>query len=275
MSSNMMSMIIKEYFNIISPLLAFEECEINCEAENQVLALLCEVKKCNELFDGCRLLIDRAKCLQVYSDGSMLGEADTAQLGVIYDIKMEVLTECGIDRLRKFDECIFIDELKADANLGDSNSCKLLAFLNWMGLIVPKNQVSAQNLWSVLAMNGDRLSIEMLIYSYESAGDAGQTEKWTHIHNILLAEYEAFSAIALYSDYEDCTEEEVQIANLIMLISQKNSLKGTAKVNRSMIHYMLNSKSDYRTKMDKLSSETNYYLAMHIEDKCCERRCGF
>ena len=275
MTNNQISVIIKEYFNIVSPILAFEDCETIHETERKILCWLCEVKKCTDLADECWSIIDNAKCLQLSSDSLLPITSDTTPHSVAYDIKMEVLSACHINKVKKFEEYTFMDSLKADANVGEINSCKLLAALSWLGLIIPENRASAQNIWAVLAMNGDWLSVEMLIYGYETLGDAEQAKKWKHIYDILKTEYETFSAIALYSNYIEYSEEEVQIANLIMLIAQKNHIKGNSNIDRAMTHYMLNSKSDYKSKMDKLSSETNYYLATHMEDKNSDKKFGF
>lgn len=275
MNDSKTSTIIKEYFNIVSPLLAFKLCAEVDEIERQILALLCHVKKCDELFDECRAVIEDAKCLQSYSDGVLLVSSDKTQNSLAYDIKMEALSKCCNNRPRLFDGNIFIEELKSDANVGNKNSCKLLAFLNWLGLTVPQNKNTALNIWTALAMNGDRAAVDMLIYGYASIGDDERSTRWQHIHNILTAEYESFSAIALYSDHKEYSEEEVQTANLIMFILQKNSIKDIKCIDRPMIHYLLNSKEDYKTKMARLSSETNYYLVMHIEDKYANKEYGF
>lgn len=275
MSNNQKSLIIKEYFNIISPLLSFEDCERINEIERQVLSLLCEVKKCNELTDECWLLIDETKNLRLSYDASLPVEYETAPNSFAYDIKTDILSSCNINRVKKFDEYTFIEGLKARANAGARNACKLLAVLNWTGLLIPRNHTSALNIWETLATNGDWVSIEMLAFGYEILGDNNQVKKWKHIYDILENEYEAFSAIASYSNYKEYTEEEVQTANLIMLISQNNHIKGTENIDRAMTHYIINSKTDYSSKLDKLSAETNYYLAAHIEDKKSEKRCGF
>ncbi|MBR3975047.1 MAG: hypothetical protein IKJ88_04205 [Clostridia bacterium] len=274
-NKNQISIIIKEYFDIISPLLTFEDCETIYKTERQILSLLCEVKKCTELVDECWAIIEDTKCLQLSSDSLLPISSDNSPHSVAYNIKTEILSECRINRIKKFEEFTFIENLKDEANVGERNSCQLLAVLNWLGLIVPENRVSAQNIWAVLAINGDRLSIEMLIFGHKILGEVEQEKKWMHIYDILQTEYDAFSVIALYSNYAEYAEEEVQLANLIMFISQKNHNKGTNNIDRAMTHYILNSKSDYKSKMDKLSSETNYYLATHIEDKASAKKYGF
>ncbi len=273
MKDNKTGMIIREYFNIISPLLPFMPDSRIGEIERKILLLLCKSKNCTDIIDECSALIDDARCLQSYSDSTLLLTTDAAQHNIAYDIKTEVLGKNKINKLRSFDEIIFAEDLKNAADIGDKNSCKLLAFLSWLGLVVEENKNAAQNIWAALSMSGDRPSIEMLIYAYAKTRNIAALKKWNNIKYILQHEFESFSAIALYSTYPEFSEEEIQTANLIMFISQKYS--GKEAINRPMLYYALNSKDDYKTKMDKLSSETNYYIALHDEDKISKKQCGF
>ena len=273
MKDNKTSVIIKEFFNIISPFLTFTADERIAEIEKNILFLLCESKDSGELFEECKALIDETVCLQSYSDGNLLLATDSSRKNIACDIKMNILAACKISTQQSFDEVSFTDELKHAAIIGNKNACKLLAFMNWLGLITPENQSTAQNIWATLAMSGDIPSIEMLIYSFEKTGNTDSLRKWQNINHILQNEYESFSAVALYSSYPDYKEEEIQTANLIMFISQAYAAK--ENIYRPMLYYVLNSKDDYDTKMNRLSAETNFYIALHNEDKLQKKHCGF
>lgn len=269
------SVIIKEYYDIVSPFLAFKTCERIQETEKKILTLLCAVNRREDMAAQCWEMIGNAGCLQTFSDGALLASSDDTPGNVAYDIKMEALTSCRISQVRNFEEFTFRSDLYANANKGEKNACRLLAFLNWLGAIVPRNPRAAESIWASLAMAGDWLSIKMLVYEYAQLGEEKEAEKWEHILQILKTEYEAFSVIALCSNYPGCTEEEVQTANLILFISQKNAGSGGAVIDRPMIHYVLNSRDDYQAKMEKLSGNTNYYLAMQLEDRFFHKKFGF
>ncbi len=269
------SAVIKEYYEIVSPLLAFKTCEKISETENRILTLLCTVNDCEDIFDECRAMIDDAGCLQTFSDGALLSSSDFAVQNVAFDIKMEALSDCRISKLKNFEEFTFMKDLQSNANAGEKNACMLLAFLNWTGLIVPQNAKTAQTIWAALTMAGDWLSIKMLIYAYKQSGDIMEAEKWAHIYDILKSEYEAFSVIAVRSDYPQYSEEEVMIADMIMFITQKSASREGGTIDRPMIHYALHSKDDYLTKMARLANDTNYYIVMQTEDKFSSKKYGF
>lgn len=273
--NNIKSELLNEYFDIVSPLLAYEDCEIICETEQKVLALLCEMKDSVNLFEDCWTLIDSAKCLQTRSDVALLDSSDISHDSIVYDIKREVLIATDIKTIKRFNETNFVKKIKADANIGDVNSCKLLAVLNWNGSLLPQNKKIATKIWSFLAMSGDLLSMEMLIAACASEGNTEQQQKWLHIKDVLESEYNSFSAIATHSNYPMYNEEEIQIANLIMFISQKNIKRGSNLIDRPMIQYVLDSADDYKTKMSKMSSDTNYYLVMYDECKYSNKEYGF
>lgn len=264
--------IIKEYYNIISSLVEFFSCDTVQNIERQVLELLCTCKSCEEELDACWAMVEDARCLRSSNDNALLA-MDEAQRSVAYDMKMDVLMDNKIVKLRSFDAGVFVQTLKSQADLGIKHACKLLSCLNWLGVIVPQNQAAAQNIWATLAMTGDRFALEMLIYGYRALGDEAAYIKWSHVRELLQKESEAFSAIALHSNYPDYSEEEVQTANLIMLISQKVLL--ARRINRPMLHYALHSKDDFKTKVYKLSSNTNYYIDLHDEDRFAKNKCGF
>ncbi len=273
MKDNKTSVIIKEFFNIISPFLTFTADERIAEIEKNILFLLCESKDSGELFEECKALIDETVCLQSFSDANLLLATDASRKNIAYDTKMNVLSACKINTLKSFDEVSFTEELKNAAAVGNKNACKLLAFLSWLGIITPQNRTTAQNIWSTLAMSGDIPSIEMLIYSFEKTNQTDSLKKWSNIHQILKNELESFSAVALYSTYPEYTEEEIQTANIIMFIHQAYAAK--ENIYRPMLYYVLNSKDDYDTKMNRLSAETNFYIALHNEDKLQKKHCGF
>lgn len=274
MKNKEISIVLHEYYNIVSPLLEFEDCDKIREIERKVLSFLCEIMECDKLCEDCWALIDSAKCLQSIADGALLFSSDSCRDNIAFDIKMEVLKENNINKIKKFIEDLFIQELKRKANIGERNSCKLLATMSWLGVIVSPNVSVAQNIWSVLAVSGDWVSLDMLIYVYQSINKT-EAEKWTHVKGILCSEYESFSAIAQYSNYSNYREDEVQLANLIMFVSQTKDRKAGKTIERPMLHYILNSGDDYKTKMVKLSSDTNYYLAMHVENKYANKEYGF
>lgn len=274
MNNNLKCVLLNEYFSIVSPLLAYESCEIICETEQKLLALLCEMKDSVNLFAECWKMVESAKCLQTCSDVALLDSSDISPDSIAYDIKRDTLLEANIKKSKRFNEISFAEEIKANANIGQINSCKLLAFLSWIGCLVPQNKIMAKRIWSFLAMNGDFLSIEMLIYANGSE-ESGQQQRWLHIKDILESEYNSFSAIATYSNYPMYSEEEVQFANLIMFLSQKNAQNGGKIIDRPMIQYILDSADDYKTKISKITSDTNYYLVMHVEGKYLNKEYGF
>ena len=274
MKNKEISIVLQEYYNIVSPLLEFEDCDTIREIERKVLSFLCEVMGCDKLCEDCWELIDSAKCLQSFADGALLFSSDSCRDNIAFDIKMESLKENNINKVKKFIEELFIQELKQKANMGERNSCKLLATMSWLSVGVSSNIGVAQNIWSMLAVSGDWVSLDMLIYVYQSLNKT-EAEMWKHVKEILYSEYESFSAIAQYSNYSDYLEEEVQLANLIMFVSQMKDRRAAKTIDRPMLHYVLNSGDDYKTKMVKLSSDTNYYLAMHVENKYANKEYGF
>lgn len=278
MDRNKINVIIKEYFNMIAPLMVYEPSEQTDAVERKIIEQLCEVKGANELSEECYDAIVEARCIQTVTDGALMMSVEKTPMSAVYDLKTSVLSASNVNKLKTFDTNIFVDELKRSVNVGSINACKLMAILSWMGILVPKNKEMSKNIWTALAINGDMESVDMLIYCHSLLGEEAEKTKWEHIRCILKTEEENFSAVASYSCYESYSEEEVQCANLIMCITQYNATRDSnegAYINRPMTHYVLHSKDDYVGKMDTISSNVNYYLVLHAEEKHRDKKYGF
>lgn len=275
MENGKTSSIIKEFYDIAAPLLAYESCERSVAIERNILVLLCGIQKNIDLIEDCWKCIEEAGCLQSCSDGVLLGTSASERYGVAFEIKMDVLSENKINKPKKFDETLFVDSLREMASAGKKNACKLLAYINWLGEIVPQNTEVALTIWKMLAAYGDWASIEALVYAYGSIGDEAQRDKWEHVLNILRSVYERFSPIALGSQFGEYSEEEVQLANLILFVKQKVASQRDQALNRQMLHYVLEGRDDYKTKMERLSAQTNYFFVLHQEDRYANKKFGF
>ena len=272
---NQMINIIKEFYNTVAYLLKYESSAKTIDVEHKVLGLICEFHGAPELAEDCLARIEEARCLQVCSDESLLKNSGACIRGAALDIKMDVLLTHRIERIKAFNCCIFDRELKEAADLGNTEACKLLACLCWCGAVFPVNKTLAISIWSNLAINGDWEAMHALIYAYDVKGENEQADRWRHVLAILREEYDSFAPVALCSKHKDSTAEEVQLANLIMFIRQKNAKGGTKNIDRSMLHYVLASKESFEYKMERLSSDTNYNLVMSMEDRFTGRKYGF
>ena len=267
--------IIREFYQSIAFLLRYDGNEETVKAEKEILKLLCEIHHCQTSTDEIWEHIELARNLQLCSDEALLETMSPFVSDVAITLKLEVLQTHQIDRTKKFNPVIFTSELKEAADLGSKDACKLLAYLDWLGYITSENKQVAIKIWSALAANGDWEAISALVYAYDQNGNVKESGKWRNILMILKSEYESFSSVALSSKYKSCSAEEVQFANLIMFIRQKNAGKSVQSMDRPMIHYVLESKDNFEYKMERIASDTNYYLVMKMEDRYAGKKFGF
>lgn len=267
--------IIKEFYSAVSFLLRYNGDHQTMNMEEDILDLICRVHNCCEEKERLWNYIDAARSLQLCSDEALLQTLPSFEPNIALPLKMEALQSRCVERIKVFNSVIFANELKESADLGDKDACKLLAYLYWLGTVLPENKQVALKIWSALAINGDWEAIYILIYAYEQNDNIQESNKWKNILNILRCEYESFSPVALPSKYADYSAEELQFANLIMFIRQKNTHEDIRLIDRPMIHYVLESKDNYEYKMARLASKTNYYMVMRIEDQYYGKKFGF
>lgn len=267
--------IMQEYFDTIAPLLEYESNSQTQEIECEILALICGYYNREDLTCDCIDCAERVRSLQMCEDEAFLKNSLHVHFDAVFDLKMNVLLENNLHRIKAYDEWIFSIDLKKRANLGQMQACKLLACLYWMGMVFEKNRQIAMRIWSMLATNGDWSAIRALIYAYCKLHDFENQTKWENVLHVLQNEYESFSSVALHEEYGKCSKQEIELANLIMFIRQKNSEKNEHVIDRPMIHYILESKDAYEKKMQMLSCSPNYYVIMNSKDRCTDRRIGF
>lgn len=266
--------IIKDFYDTVAFLLQYERTDRTANIEKQILRLLCEQQDGQDVYDACQQSIEDAGFLQVCTDEALI-RASALSGDAAPEIKLGVLRTNNIERLRTYNEWIFANTLREYANLGLPEACKLIACLSYLGTVLPENREAAVNVWSTLATNGDWSAMRSLVHAYGEMGNQAEALRWQHILTILQSEYEAFSPVAQRAKYGDYTEDEVQFANLIMFIRRKNVGRRTQILDHPMLHYVLESKEQYENKMCRLSSETNYYMVMEMEERATVKKCGF
>lgn len=267
--------IIMEFYNTVAFMLRYDRNAQTEQLERSILDLLCKIHGCDGMCEEICAQISQAGSVQLCSDEAVLQSFTAYQSNTAMQLKLEVLQARNINRIKAFNAVIFANEIKESADLGDKDACKLLASLYWLGVCFPENKQVALKLWSALATNGDRETMAALVYAYGQEGNTQQAGKWQNVLNILHEEIESFSPVALSSKYQDCSADEVEFANLIMFIRQKNAKKEAKYIDRPMIHYVLQSKENFAYKMERLAEDTNYYLVLRMEDRYAGKKFGF
>ncbi len=267
--------ILNEYFRITAPLFPYEPCEQICEAQRQILRLLCEVQSSTDLLAACLREFEETDCIKTCADADLLLLSDNARLHVALSLKQEALQAARIRKTKPFDAEIFWEELETNALAGRTDACKLLACCRWLGLFGAQAPAVAERICSMLAISGDRPALDMLIHILTLSGNTVQATRWSHIRHILTAEHEMFSVIALCTRYPDYTEEEVHMANIILYLSQAKAPEPDARLNGPMLCYILDSRDDYLSKLDRISARSNFYALMHAEDRFPHKKIGF
>lgn len=266
--------IIKAYYNTVGTLLEYSPCRETVAIEREILSLLFAFADRSEQFDGCWENVQKAQRIQTCTDEMLL---DAGEIGydILSDIKMQTLSALNISKQKKFDAVLFADTVRERADNGLRADCKLLACMNWLGTAVPQNRHVALKIWSLLAASGDFDATQMLIGGYERLGNTAQAEKWRHVLDILRTEYDSFSPVALRSRYAAYSEEELELANLILFATHKSMSATARKIDRPMLTYLLESGESYASKMRRLHDDTNYSYLLYIEDRYAGRHFGF
>ncbi len=265
--------ITKLYYEVITMLLPYESTEVIGSIKENILSLICEIYDANEQKNDCLLEIESAEIIRVCSDGLLLENANKHSPNVAFDMKMDALTANRINAQKQFDIDLFKCSLEEAAFVGKKSACRLLAFLNWIGVDSFQDKGKAEKIFKELALNGDDLSLNALIYVYEKTGCEEEKQRWTRIRDMIYSSMENFVPIVKKAD--DIDEEEFWLANIILVLKRLNFKKERCLVDRSMLYYLMNSNDAYITKLQTLCGDKTFYPIILKEEKLGEKQYGF
>lgn len=266
--------IIKEYYDTIATLLEYQGCGETLAMERSILHLLFDFAGCKAQFETYWSDVEKAQRIQTCTD-EMLLSASAMGYDILSDLKMQALTRLNISKQKKFDAFLFADTVQKRANEGRRSDCKLFACMNWLGIMIPENKSVALKIWSLLAASDDLEAMQMLICGYRAFENVAQAEKWSHVLAILRREHENFSPVALQTQYPGYSEEELELANLVLFVAHKTPSAMEQKIDRPMLTYILESGESYGAKMRRLNDNTNYSFLIYVENRCANRHFGF
>ncbi len=269
-------LIAKRFFEVITMLMYYESCEETQMIEKRVAELLCDM--CTNNKGECTLCTDdlaEARMITTASDGIMLENTNPKLRSTLMDIKMEVLTENKIVKLKKYDRDLFKDRLESAAYAGRRDACELLAALCWLGIAGFDDKKKAISVWEMLAISGDDISMQALIYALGKSGEEEKYLRWHRISELIKEAREHFSPVAGYGSSIECSDDEIGLSNIILMLCGRGECDEPRVVDRAMIYYISNSEDDCITKMKKLASTQNFYPLIMTEEKQKNKKYGF
>jgi hypothetical protein len=272
MKNNEMT-VLKELYNTELLLLMFERDERAARIERGLFDLLCGIFGLRETAELWKM-VQEAGSLQTSRDESFLKTAPNLKENPSAIWKMEMLLAMKIQQTLPFNPAVIAEKVIAYAEQGQRHACKLFACLSWLGIILPENRSAAVETWAALSMDGDYEAVRALVYAHEQLGHGKEADKWRGILHILNAEQAAFSSVAIPSRYREFAREQVDMANLILFMRQKNACEDKP-LNRAMLRYLLESPEPYEKKMWRLSVPTDFSEVLLEAGQNEDRKFGF
>lgn len=266
-------MITKLYYDVVSILLFYESTDSIERIKKEVLSLLCAVYEAQELQEECRQEIKSAELIRVCSDGLLLENANKHSPNVDIDMKMEILTANKISTQKQFDFDLFSERIEEAAFVGQKSACQLLAFLHWIGIGGFQDKNKAESIFKELALTGDGLSLNALIYVYSKTDNEEQKRMWTKIRDAINDAIEKYVPVVKKTD--EITEEEFWLSNIIMIMKWQKTGMDNRGTDRSVLYYLMNSKDDYSKKIKRLCGDKTFHPIILNHEMYGNKQYGF
>jgi len=266
---NYKNLVINEYLNITSSLLYYTDCPSLNELKLSVLRFICDVYKSSSIFDECVNELKEASDYKLSTD-TVLSNILNNKSSFALDAKCILLSDLNITRLVEFDYELLMKKLIAKANVGCINECKLLSIIFYN-----ENKIaSATNIFKLLSVNGDDFALNALIKKCLDKNSL-ELNKWENIYHIVSKITNDFSFIAISEAFQECSSDDLNIANIIMCMKQFNAKNELKNLDLPLSYYLLNSNDDYESKIENIKNDTNVYLELYYSNLYTNKKFGF
>lgn len=259
--------ILLEYFNTIKMLLKFEENDVIKDLCSKVLNHILQCVGGSNLLLECTGLIENTSCIKTLGDAVALDLEDDidSNKSFIFSLKAKILNDEKIKNLTSFDQDIFIDELTKSASNGDIYSCKLLAILNELGLIVDKNFDTAKLIYKMISYTGDLYSLYYLINITKKNKDENKVLK--DVFDLYLKHQSLFIPV-LNNDLAINYSEDVK-GYVELILCNKNRIKNKKLELAEVVflYYLVITNDDLDTKLSNICNISNDGYCLVLREK--------
>lgn len=266
--------IIVEYFETIKTLIVFKENKIINKIKDCALMNVLKIYKKGDEFDFFKNIISNSNSIQTLGDASAVNlheiENDTEKF--VLDYKADMVRGENIHSLKMFDENMFIKELKAKIIYGSEHATKLLALLEYYGLVVNADVDDALKYYKMLALSKDLFSIKMLIMSYEENNKQQEKEVWESVLNVQLKN----NLIKINKNMIKCYRKEInEICILMEAVQSRKINKKKENLDIYMLEYLIVSENKLEEKLENVLNYKSDGCSLLIYENLYNEKMGF
>ena len=266
-------MIVKEFYTAMTCAMDYEWNEQHKSLAHKVLNFLLEINGEAELLDEIWSVIHGAACVKTCADVSLMGSLENTvseDVKMAIGIKSDILFSKQITRQKPFDIDLLKESLRTPVERGETRACKLWAVLCWLGLVDRCGKQTAISIWEMLAINGDETAMLALALGHRTLGKERDAELWNEVFH-LRGDVGAMTSVMEALSLEPGEAES--ICELISCVQTRASERRQEVecIDVHLARYALYSKDDLRTKLERISSERNFYLVM-LNERMREKR---
>ena len=99
--------------------------------------------------------------------------------------------------------------------------------------------------------------------------------KWSNLKSIIETANQKFIPVVLKCDFKEYSDEEIQFANLVMFIRNKERLKNSSYIDLAMMYYVLHSEDPFEEKMKHISEQKNFTMILQQNNQFNKAKIGF
>lgn len=268
-----MKMIVKEFYTTMTRAMDYEWDEGHRSLAYKVLGFLMEINGEVGLLREIWSVIQGAACVKTCTDVSLMSSFENTvseDIKTAIGIKSDILFSYKITRQKPFDMDLLTESLRAPVERGESSACKLWAILCWLDMVDRCRKQTAISIWEMLAIYGDEAAMLALAYSCGRLGRERDSELWSEVFR-LRGDVDSMTSVLGALSLEPGDAEAISELISCVQIKATERRQDVEHIDVHLARYALYSKDDLRTKLERISSEKNFYLVL-LNERMREKR---
>jgi len=269
--------IIDEFYQTVSKILQYEETQEINELTKKILSYICKIYQDEANFQSYLQMVLLARCMKTLDETRFLNieEKRNDTLTKVLKIKAKYINDECVDKQTIFEKISFIEHLSKQAFRGDTLCCKLLAMMNLLGLFIEQDEISAINIYKILAFNGDIFSMKVLSQIYKDLNQEDTSKIWLEAETIVSGSLKKLQPY-LTDANKDYSDEAVRISQIILSVINRSGKCKKDFMDITLLYYLASTKQSFHQLIKEIcNSDTNGYVLLVKESIFKNKKYGF
>ncbi len=253
--------IVNDYFEIISPILYFDETVELDYFNDQVLKILLDIYNVSNDYELYKSMIHETKCIKTIKDANVFrgDEIKDINIKTCLEVKANALKKNQIERLSNFDFSNLENYIYKESFKGNADFLKYFGFMKYLGFGTSQNTDVAKNIFNMLSISGDVFAIKAMIYLAKQTNNSDDELFYEKVFSIYSKVKDEF-----LFNYKVNTKES-SFVQIILCYNYRKVKNDESRLDIPLLTYAINNLDNVKEVLNNICNLANngYILLLH------------